>query len=172
MKVIQESKMDFGSFDEKDLFHIENSRIYRSIGSGIKTVEFILRYRENSIIFLEAKESCPNAASRYESEEKEKKFEEYYSSITEKFIMSLQVYLAAILDRYQDTSEIGSALRDVRDLRDIQLKYILVVKNAEDTWLAGPMAELRARLLQYRKIWKIEVIVLNEELAKQYRLIG
>ena len=59
MKVITESEMSFGKFDE------------------------------NSIVFLEAKKSCSNAANRYESEEKEQKFEEYYSSITEKFIASL-----------------------------------------------------------------------------------
>ena len=29
--------MDFGEFDEKNLFHIEDSKIY-NLGSGIKTV--------------------------------------------------------------------------------------------------------------------------------------
>lgn len=171
MKIIPESEMNFGRFNEANLFHIEESKIYKSLGSGIKTVEFILRYDENSIIFLEAKKSCPNAENRYDSQEKEKKFEEYYSSITEKFISSLQIYIASIMDKYEDTLEIGSELLDVKSLRDIHLKFILVIKNAEDiTWLAGPMAELKARLLQFRKIWEIEVAVLNEELAGQYKL--
>lgn len=39
MKIITESEMDFGKFDEADLFHIENSKIYKNLGSGIKTVE-------------------------------------------------------------------------------------------------------------------------------------
>ena len=52
MKVITESEMNFGEFDESKLFHIENSKIYRDLGDGIKTVEFILKYKENSIIFL------------------------------------------------------------------------------------------------------------------------
>ena len=56
-------------------------------------------------------------------------------------------------------------------MKDIQLKFILVVKNAEDiTWLAGPAAELKARLLQIRKIWNVEIAVLNEELAGVYKL--
>ena len=55
MKTIQESEMTFGKFDEADLFHIESSKIYKELGSGIKTVEFILKYDEDSIIFLEAK---------------------------------------------------------------------------------------------------------------------
>lgn len=171
MKVITESEMNFGKFDEADVFHIEDSKIYNNLGSGIKTVEFILKYDENSIVFLEAKKSCPNAANRHESEEKEQKFEEYYSSITEKFIASLQIYLAAILDKYQDVSEVGDRLRNVDSMKNIQLKFILVVKNAENiTWLAGPLAELKARLLQLRKIWGVEVAVLNEELAREYSL--
>ena len=106
-----------------------------------------------------------------ESKEKEQKFEEYYGSITEKFISSLQIYLAAIMNRYQDTSEIGDNLRSVSNMKDVKLKFILVVKNAEDiTWLAGPLAELRARLLKVRKIWGVEVVVLNEELAGEYNL--
>ena len=56
-------------------------------------------------------------------------------------------------------------------MKDIQLKFILVVKNAEDiTWLAGPLAELKARLFQIRKIWGVEIAVLNEELAGEYKL--
>lgn len=163
--------MNFGKFDETDLFHIEDSEIYKDLGSEIKTVEFILKYDENSIVFLEAKKSCPNASNRYESEEKEQKFEEYYASITEKFIASLQIYLAAILDKFQNSGEVGDNLKTVSSMKNIQLKFILVVKNAEDiTWLAGPMAELKARLLQIRKVWGVEIAVLNEELAGKYKL--
>ncbi len=171
MKVIAESEMQFGKFEETDLFHIEDSKIYKNLGSGIKTVEFILRYDENSIVFLEAKKSCPNVANRYKSEEKEQKFEEYYSSITEKFIASLQIYLAVIMDKFQDVEEVGDKLKTVNSMKDIQLKFILVIKDAEDiTWLAGPLAELKVRLLQIRKIWDVEIAVLNEELAGEYKL--
>ena len=55
MKVITESEMNFGKFDEADFFHIEDSKIYKKLGSSIKTVEFILKYDKNSIVFLEAK---------------------------------------------------------------------------------------------------------------------
>ncbi len=171
MKVISESEMNFGKFEEADLFYIEESKIYRNLGTGIKTVEFILRYNENSIIFLEAKKTCPNAANRYASEEKELKFEEYYSEIAEKFIDSLQIYIAALLDKYKETSEIGTELRNVKSMCDIRLKFILVVKCAEDIWLAGPQAELKARLLPFRKIWDIDVAVLNEVLARRYKLV-
>ena len=163
--------MNFGKFDEENLFHIEDSKIYKDLGSGIKTVEFILRWRKNEILFLEAKTTCPNSANKNESMEKTQKFEEYYSEITEKFIDSLQVYLAAVMGRYPDLAEIGAELRSVDSMKEIRLKFILVVKNAKDiTWLAGPLAELKARLLQVRKIWGVEVAVLNEELAKENKL--
>lgn len=55
MKLITESEMNFGKFQYEDIFHIENSKIYKDLGTGVKTVEFVLRYHENSIIFLEAK---------------------------------------------------------------------------------------------------------------------
>lgn len=171
MKIITESEMNFGKFDEENLFHIEDSKIYKDLGSGIKTVEFILKWKKNEILFLEAKTTCPNSANKNESMEKTQKFEEYYSEITEKFIDSLQVYLAAVMGRYQDLAEIGSELRSVDSMKEIRLKFILVVKNAKDiTWLAGPLAELKARLLQVRKIWGVEVAVLNEELAKENKL--
>lgn len=171
MRIIPESEMKFGPYEKAALFQIEKSNIYKDLGTGIKTVEFILRYDKDSIVFLEAKKSCPNAANRYESEEKKEKFEEYYASITEKFVASLQIYLTTILDKYENTSEVGIKLQNIHSMRDIQLKFILVIKNAEDiTWLAGPLAELKARLLQIRKIWGVEVAVLNEELAGQYKL--
>lgn len=171
MKIISESEMNFGVFDESDLFYIEKSQIYHELGEGIKTVEFILKYDNKSIVFLEAKKSCPNTFNRFESEEKEKKFEEYYSSITDKFTASLQIYLAAILEKYDNSSEIGESLRAVTDLKNINLKFILVIKNVKDiTWLAGPLAELKARLLMLRKIWNIELAVLDEELAGKYGL--
>ena len=171
MKIIPESEMNFGPFDQSVLFQIEKSKIYKALGTGIKTVEFILRYGEESIVFLEAKKSCPNRENRYTSHEKEVKFEEYYASITEKFTASLQIFIATILDKYEDISEVGTNFQNIYSMRNIQLKFILVVKNAEDiTWLAGPLAELKARLLQLRKIWGVEVAVLNEELARQYKL--
>ena len=57
-------------------------------------------------------------------------------------------------------------------LKDIQLKFILVVKNAADVaWLAGPRVELENRLSQIRKIWDVKIVVLSEELAGKYNLL-
>lgn len=84
MKNIKESEMNFGNFDEKNLFEIENSSLLKKLGAGIKTVEFILLKSGNSIIFLEAKKTCPNEKNMRETSKKEEKFEQYYNSIVEK----------------------------------------------------------------------------------------
>lgn len=47
--------MNFGNFDEKNLFEIENSNLLKTLGEGIKTVEFILLRSNKNIVFLEAK---------------------------------------------------------------------------------------------------------------------
>lgn len=41
MKTVIESGMKFGEFSEEKLFLIENSKLHRSLGEGIKTVEFV-----------------------------------------------------------------------------------------------------------------------------------
>ena len=42
------------------------------------------------------------------------------------------LYLAAIMNRYQDTSEIGDNLRSVSNMKDVKLKFILVVKSLQE----------------------------------------
>ncbi len=64
MKTISESEMDFGKLNEMDLFCIEGSKVYKDLRSGIKTVEFILKYGGNSIACLEAKKSCPSGEKK------------------------------------------------------------------------------------------------------------
>lgn len=43
--------MNFGNFDEKNLFEIENSNLLKTLGEGIKTVEFILLRSNKNIVF-------------------------------------------------------------------------------------------------------------------------
>lgn len=40
--------MNFGEYDEKDLFHIEKSQIYKKLGDGIPTIEFNVKTKEKS----------------------------------------------------------------------------------------------------------------------------
>lgn len=54
-----ESKMVFGPFEEANVFEIEKSNVNQMIGEHIRTVEFVLRRKENQILFIEAKSSSP-----------------------------------------------------------------------------------------------------------------
>ena len=84
----------------------------------------------------------------------------------------MQIYLAALLGKHNDTSDLGEKLKNITNMRAIQLKFILVVKNASDvSWLAEPLAELKARMLKMRKIWNVEIAVLNEAMAREYGLV-
>jgi hypothetical protein len=167
---IRESEMDFGAYEINDLFRIETSRIYKDLGSGVRTVEFILK-QNNNILFVEAKKSCPNAANKDESHEKKVKFEEFYSEMLEKFVDSLQVFLASLTERYSDTSEVGMNLVGQKTLKNINLRFVLVITSAKLEWLAGPKAMLEEILIKYRRIWNVQVVVLNQELAREYKLI-
>ena len=170
-KVIKESGMRFGEYEESELFHIEKSKILFYIGTGIKTVEFIIKKNENEIWFVEAKESVLNPANKDETEKKQEKFKEFCTDVPKKYHDSLQVYLASILHCYHDISEIGDSLQIVNDFRDYKLKFVFVVRNAKVEWLAGPREILKKQLQDLLKIWDINVIVLNQELARKCNLI-
>ena len=110
-KIINESGVAFGEFNSDDLFYIEESDLYKSLGTGIKTVEFIVLDQKDTIIFLEAKTGCPNPQNKEMGGEKTEKFVEFYNDISEKFIDSLQIYIAGLLEKYGKTEEIGLSLK-------------------------------------------------------------
>ena len=83
---IMESGMSFGGFDPERIFHIEDSNLYRKLGTAIRTTEFLYLDYRNYLQLVEAKSSCPNVNNREESREKKEKYEQYYAEITEKFI--------------------------------------------------------------------------------------
>ncbi len=165
--------MKFGEFSDDKFFSFENSPLHLSFGKGLKAVEFILLTGKDTLIFLEAKTSCPNAANKDESVDKSQKFEEYYSDIADKFDHSFQMFLATVLKRKTLTTGIGKEILIKTDYSKTSFLFVLVIRTAlNEEWLAGPKAELEHRLFRYRKIWGIKVLVLNEELAGKYGLIA
>ena len=174
MTIIKESGMAFGDYDDKNLFKIENSSIHKLAGSNIKSVEFILlneHTKVKKVIILEAKRNCPNEIVKDTSEEKQKNYEKYFSDITAKFSDSINMFAAAMLNRYPDKSEIGEELcRTVPDEK-YKMLLVLVIASAEESWLQGPRAELERRLLKMRKIWECDVLVMNREIAQQKKLL-
>ena len=161
MRDIVESGVNFGPYAEDNLFYIEKSDLYKSLGAGIKTTEFVLRA------------NAPNPENRDDSAEKRKKFEEFYTEVPQKFVDSFEIYTAALLKRYSECSEIGLNLQ-VPDLANKKITFLLVITNpaAQIEWLASIKAILEYRLRRWMKIWSIDVCVFNQELARQYKLIS
>lgn len=162
---IVESGMCFGPYQEGNVFNIEKSHLYIGIGAGIKTVEFVLIYNENTLGFIEAKSSSPKP-------EKENKidFNEFINEISEKYLHSFNLYYANIMRRHGENDELSTEFLQLNNER-IMIKLFLVIKGHEIIWLAPIKNELERTLLWHNKIWKCEIAVLNDILAIQYGLI-
>lgn len=173
-KIITESGLDFGEFETENLFHIESSDLLKSLGQGVKTVEFITLQKKDNIIFLEAKTGCPNPKNKIKGGKEACNFHSFYNDIADKFIDSLQVYIAGILENYKDNEEIGKNLLNIQPLRYKNLMFVLVITADEilEDWLQGPKLELEDRLKHLMKIWNIQIVVLNKNLAVQYGLVA
>lgn len=170
-QIIEESGMKFGELKEERLFWVEHSDIYRRVGEGIKTVEFIYLSEEENVLFVEAKQSCPNVANKDDSEEKRKKYEEYYTDVTDKFIDSVNLFATTVLGRNGQSDSVGESIVRKNTYAENGIKFVLVIAGAEESWLGGPKAELELRLFRYRKIWKADVVVLNKEMAIELGLV-
>lgn len=172
-EIITESEVDFGEFEAENLFAIESSDILKKLGQGIKTVEFVTLFRKDNIIFLEAKTGCPNPNNKEKGGEDAERFQLFYDDIADKYIDSLQVYLAGVLEKFEDTGEIGKNLVNVKSIKNKKIKFVLVITADEilEDWLQGPKLELEARLKRFIKIWGIKVVVLNKQLAMEYGIV-
>jgi len=166
-----ESEMCFGEYPDERYYRIENSTVHKLAGENIKSVEFIY-YKDHDLIFLEAKSTCPHPDSKgSEDKEKARKYEEYFSDITDKFVDSLNMFSALKLGKYDYSDQVGQLIQKTSNFKRTTFVFILVIGKAEEGWLSGPKAELERRLLKINGIWKSRVLVLNASLAKRYGLI-
>ena len=162
--------MDFIIQEKERLFHIEKSDLYKKLGEGVHTVEFVYLDNKSILQFVEAKTTCPNANNKNESREKQQKYEEYYQELTKKYEDSLGFLNSILMGIHQDIG-IGKEISAIQSYKNIRIRLFLVIKNAEEAWLGGSKAELEQRLLSLRKIWKLDIQVLNEELAVKKGMI-
>ena len=87
---ITESEVIFGPFSKDDVYKIENSLGHKSLGEGIKIIEFTYINNDN-LFFIEAKSSIP----RPESDE----YEKFWSEILEKFENALLLQFMGCVGR-------------------------------------------------------------------------
>lgn len=168
---IDESEMRFGEFHPESLFHIEKCPQYqgRLMKKGVKSCEFILK-RDNALLFVEAKKTCPNQITAESPQEKKEKYEEFINDITEKMRHSLATYASILLKR-QKQDQLPEAMKSP-DLSGLKLKLVLVVKEAEMAWLIPLQDKLQQEMISELRIWDCsQFFVINEEMARRKHLV-
>ena len=105
---------------------------------------------------------------RESSEEKRKKYNEYIQDIVTKMKHSLNLYANILMERYS----IDDVPETMRNLKDIDIRLVLIVKNAEIGWLIEYQNVFRRELQNEMRIWKIpDFLILNEEQARKKHFI-
>lgn len=166
MVTIEESDMVFGVYEDERVFCIEKSRIYKSVGKNVRTVEFILHRDKQGVMLIEAKTSAPNPNGTNNED-----YKKFIQEITEKFTHTLQLYFAVLTKRQPDSQQEFHPHFQQINHEGIPVKLVLVIKNHEKGWETGIRNDLQKRLRILIKIWKLKVVVMNEDDAKKYGLI-
>lgn len=159
-----ESEMTFGPFDDADIFRIEKSYLL-SRCRNTKTVEFIWKQKKKRLIFVEAKSSSPVVRGRNREH-----YEAFITEITSKFVDSFNLLMAGLMRRRAGWEEIPSGMADA-NYSDMEFKFILIVKNHEETWLEPLRMELEKAMRGHRKVWNSTIIVMNEKIAREKHIV-
>jgi hypothetical protein len=118
--IIEESNIKFGYYSAENLFHIEESEIYKKLqNSGVKTVEFAL-FKKGKILLFEVKTTAPQLLK---SDVKLEKFIEnellinqekidfdLYNRLKSETQPKISDTLALIMSMYVDNSELLNRL--------------------------------------------------------------
>jgi len=159
--VISESGMDFIA---DNTFYIEESTLFKNIGDGIKSVEFI-RVIDDKLLFVEAKTTFPNPNNP--SIDNYQKFLSEANDICEKFIHSLNILASVKVCTTEEVFPDDFILPE-----KVIIVFILVIKNHELKWCKPIKKKIISTLPLYlKKIWKPEIYVINKNMAIKYNLI-
>ncbi|GHV21613.1 hypothetical protein AGMMS49959_11040 [Planctomycetales bacterium] len=143
-------------FIRDDAFHIKISSAYRSVGEGIKSVEFI-RKKDDALLFVEAKTSFANP----QNPESMDKFNSEINDICDKYLHSLN-WLASVRmgvnrDKLPDCFSVAG---------EISLVLVLVIRTFKTEWCKPINAKLQQKLPSYfRKIWRPKIFVVSYDYA-------
>ncbi|MBS5607641.1 hypothetical protein DWX10_28710 [Clostridium sp. AF18-27] len=156
--------MIFGDYNQGRVFKIENSQMHKEAGSRVRSVEFILLKGKNGLWFIEAKSSSPKSETSWD------RYQEFIGEITEKFIHSFNMLCAWYLGRLSDYDEIGTDLKAITG-KMADFVFVLVIRGHKMEWLLPLQEELRQKLKYHNSIWNSKIIVMNDEIAREYHLI-
>jgi hypothetical protein len=147
-------------FIADNAFHIEQSAAYKTLGDGIKSVEFV-RLKGEKLLFVEAKSTFPNPNHSGEL------FDSTADDIAEKFVHSLNLYASIALDVYTaDTSALSNSSG-----KNSVITLVLVIREHKTEWCVQVKKKLELLLNKtayFREIWRPKVLVINYDLAIKF----
>lgn len=162
---IVESNMMF-SCSDKDSFPIEKSDIMNDYDS-LKACEFFAMIN-GKLAMIEAKSSSPQPKNGVE-------FDDYITGIVQKFVDTLLMFNAIMLDRHEKNYKDG--LPDsikMQDIGKLQYALYLVVHGNKTEWMIPIQDALKRSLRHVLNAWNIldvNVYALNHEDAQAKGLI-
>ena len=164
MLKIRESGMLF-HLPEAKTFLIEKSDTYRKVNTrGVSTVEFITMGPRQDVIFVEAKTSAPD-------EEDGEHMHEFVKSIGKKFVHSLEVCYALLTQALPYTEPtFPDPLRAALNQKPA-IKLILIVNKLSRAHCVSLQDALRLYLRAEMRIWHMNIVVLNKEIALEKNFI-
>jgi hypothetical protein len=153
--VISESGMSFIA-NTDDTYYIEKSEAYSNIGKGIKTVEFIRKMNDTRLWFIEAKQCFPDAHDK-------SKQGECIKAICDKFLHSLNLYCTVKLSVVPDILP--------TEFTESNILFVLVIKEQDIDRCKTVKRVLQSKLLPYLRIWNTDILVINDDIAKEHRIV-
>ena len=151
IQVKYESNMNF--IIDEFTYIMEDDSFYKNISSkyATKDVDFIMK-RASKLLFIEAKSSSP------------KKLDEYVDDIYIKFLDSLIIFNAILLDRKKTKSTIiTKELKEIKHLKG-SIQLVLIIKNAKKSHLLPIRDKLNQKLKKLKVMFSLEndILVLNK----------
>lgn len=162
-----ESGMDFSPlFEAGKAFYLEKSTLLSSLGAGVRTVEFLMLPTDKLMYIVEAKSSSPKPTP-----DNTVKLDEFFNEISEKFLHSFDLYMSTYLGlQAKNDNDIPDYIL-AKKPSELKIKLVLVINGHHETWLSPILDGLNKKLLAKRKIWKVEIAVLNDSMAREMALI-
>ena len=157
--IIPESDMKFGIYQEKQVFRIEESERYmkKLRQQGVRCCEFIL-LRSNK----EAKKSYPDPINGIIKDKNQ-----YY---TDRNCRKNATFARSICE--YSFEQICTGWSFGKNIENLEMRLVLVIKNADKSWIIPLQEKFRKELNAEMRIWKIQdFVVLNEEQPRKKQLI-
>ncbi|MDO7896678.1 hypothetical protein [Pseudomonas citrulli] len=161
-----ESGMSFGPYAIGDVFPIEQSPLYKSLGQGLMIAEFVLLRPGPSgteeVWVIEAKSSAPRV------------FESYIEEIRQKLTNSVQLTFASCLKRHQQAADILPTRFLELDLGACIFRCILIINGFRKEWLPplqNALAKEMNSLVKTMGFKPGSISVINDDKARELKLI-